>query len=190
MLLDRARAAQAETEALKVSAQETTAALQETTAELRDLKGELKWLQLHTKREQEQALEPKRFRRELIVCAVVAVGATILTIVTVLVLGNILREMAIETFDAARRRERGGPGAGLHGAAARAVQSAALLSWRQKAQARARVRLAIEDTLDEGLPRSFTPEIYQGKVAVLFEHVFETFREATNAGAWVEPSLG
>ena len=33
--LDRARAAQAETEALKVSAQETTAALQETTAELK-----------------------------------------------------------------------------------------------------------------------------------------------------------
>ena len=43
--LDRARAAQAETEALKVSAQETTAALQETTAELKNLKGELKWLQ-------------------------------------------------------------------------------------------------------------------------------------------------
>ena len=39
------RAAQVENEALKMSAQETTAALQETTAELRDLKGELKWLQ-------------------------------------------------------------------------------------------------------------------------------------------------
>ena len=63
------------------------------------------------------------------------------------------------------------------------VRGALVLNWRQKSQARARVRLAIEDTLDEGLPRSFTPEIYQGKVAVLFEHVFETFREATNAGA-------
>ena len=73
--LDRARAAQAENEVLKVSAQETTAALQETTAELKNLKGELKWLQLHTKREQELARDPKRFRRELIVCAVVAVGA-------------------------------------------------------------------------------------------------------------------
>ena len=41
-------AAQAENEALKVSAQETT-------AELQDLKGELKWLQLHTKREHELA---------------------------------------------------------------------------------------------------------------------------------------
>ena len=35
-------------------------------------------------------------------CAVVAVGATILTLVTVLVLGNILREIAIETFDTLR----------------------------------------------------------------------------------------
>ena len=100
--LDRARVAQAETEALKVSAQETTAALQETTAELKHLKGELKWLQLHTKREQELARDPKRFRRELIVCAVVAVGATILTLVTTLVLGNILREIAIETFETLR----------------------------------------------------------------------------------------
>ena len=52
-----------------MSAKETTVALQETTTELKDLKGELKWLKLHIKREQEQALEPKRFRRELIVCA-------------------------------------------------------------------------------------------------------------------------
>ena len=96
--VDRARAKQAETEALKVSAQETTAALQETTAELKNLKGELKWLQLHIKHEQAQEREPKRFRRELIVCAVVAVGATI----TTLVLGNILREMVIATLDAIR----------------------------------------------------------------------------------------
>ena len=85
-----------------MSAQETTSALQATTAELKDLKGELKWLQLHIKREQELARDPKRFRRELIVCAVVAVGATLLTLVTVLVLGNILREIAIETFDTLR----------------------------------------------------------------------------------------
>ena len=100
--VDRARAAQAENEALKVSAQETTAALQETTAELKNLKGELQWLQLHIKREQAQEREPKRFRRELIVCAVVAVGATLLTFVTTLILGNILREMAIEMFDTLR----------------------------------------------------------------------------------------
>ena len=71
-----------------MSAKETTAALQETTAELKTVRGELKCLQLHTKREHELARDPKRFRRELIVCAVVAVGATILTLVTMLVLGN------------------------------------------------------------------------------------------------------
>jgi type I restriction enzyme R subunit len=57
------------------------------------------------------------------------------------------------------------------------VRAALVLNWRQKAQARARVRLAIEDVLDEGLPRTFTPEIYQSKCAVLFEHVFETFAD-------------
>ncbi len=60
--------------------------------------------QPHIKREREQARarDPKRFRRELIVCAVVAIGATLITLVTVLVLGTILREMAIEMFDTLR----------------------------------------------------------------------------------------
>ena len=35
-------------------------------------------------------------------CAVVAVGSTILTLVIMLVLGNILREIAIETFETLR----------------------------------------------------------------------------------------
>ena len=55
------------------------------------------------------------------------------------------------------------------------VRSALVLNWREKAQARARIRLAIEDTLDEGLPRAYTPDVYQQKVGVLFEHVFESF---------------
>jgi type I restriction enzyme, R subunit len=35
------------------------------------------------------------------------------------------------------------------------------------------VRLAIEDELDDGLPRSYSPELYQQKCSALFEHVFE-----------------
>ena len=35
-------------------------------------------------------------------CAVVAVGATLITLVTMLVLGTIIREMAIEMFDTIR----------------------------------------------------------------------------------------
>ena len=58
------------------------------------------------------------------------------------------------------------------------VRAALVLDWRQRAQARAQVRQAIEDALDEGLPRSFTPEIYQSKCVILFEHVFERFTAA------------
>jgi type I restriction enzyme R subunit len=50
-----------------------------------------------------------------------------------------------------------------------------VLGWRQKAQARAGVRLAIEDGLDEGLPRAYTKEMYQTKCNALFEHVYESY---------------
>ncbi|MFN7915717.1 MAG: hypothetical protein U0Q55_10295 [Vicinamibacterales bacterium] len=46
--------------------------------------------------------------------------------------------------------------------------------WRRRS-AWAQVRLAIEDTLDGGLPRAYTPGLYQQKCAVLFEHVFQSF---------------
>ena len=52
--------------------------------------------------------------------------------------------------------------------------------WRQKAQGRAQVRIAIEDVLDEGLPRAYTPELYKQKCSALFEHVFETFGTANS----------
>jgi type I restriction enzyme, R subunit len=49
------------------------------------------------------------------------------------------------------------------------------LDWRKRVDARARVQLAIEDILDEGLPRAYTPELYQGKCKPLFEHVYENY---------------
>jgi type I restriction enzyme R subunit len=49
------------------------------------------------------------------------------------------------------------------------------LNWRQTTQARARIKDAIESTLDEGLPRTYAPEIYKKKCGVVFEHVFEAF---------------
>jgi type I restriction enzyme, R subunit len=49
------------------------------------------------------------------------------------------------------------------------------ISWRQQVGARARVRLAIEDALDEGLPRAYSKEIYEKKCAV-FEHVYESYQ--------------
>lgn len=57
------------------------------------------------------------------------------------------------------------------------VKQALVIDWRQKAQARAQVRLAIEDELDEGLPRVYSPELYQQKCSAVFEHVFETFQQ-------------
>jgi type I restriction enzyme R subunit len=50
-----------------------------------------------------------------------------------------------------------------------------VLNWRQQAQAREQVKLVIEDVLDEGLPRAYTPDLYTSKCSVVFEHVFETF---------------
>jgi type I restriction enzyme R subunit len=37
------------------------------------------------------------------------------------------------------------------------------------------VRLAIEDTLDEGLPCAYTQQLYQTKCNTLFEHVYESY---------------
>ncbi len=51
-----------------------------------------------------------------------------------------------------------------------------VLDWRKRSSARAQIRLAIEDTLDEGLPRTFTKELYNAKCEVLFEHVYESYQ--------------
>ena len=50
-----------------------------------------------------------------------------------------------------------------------------VLNWRQKASARSQVKLAIEDMLDQGLPRSYTPDLYQQKCSAVFEHFYETY---------------
>lgn len=57
------------------------------------------------------------------------------------------------------------------------LKSLLVLNWRQKSAARSQLKLAIEDTLDTGLPRVYTPEIYQEKCSTLFEHVYESYPE-------------
>jgi len=52
-----------------------------------------------------------------------------------------------------------------------------ILNWRQKPAARATLRIAIEDVLDKGLPRAYTPDMYQGKCLAVFEHVYESYPE-------------
>jgi type I restriction enzyme R subunit len=58
-----------------------------------------------------------------------------------------------------------------------------VLNWRQKSTARSQLKLAIEDILDTGLPRAYTPELYNLKCAALFEHVYESYPER-NAGVY------
>lgn len=52
-----------------------------------------------------------------------------------------------------------------------------VLNWRQKSTARSQLKLTIEDTLDSGLPRTYTPEIYHQKCSAVFEHVYESYPE-------------
>jgi type I restriction enzyme R subunit len=58
-----------------------------------------------------------------------------------------------------------------------------VLNWRKKSMARSQLKLTIEDTLDTGLPRAYTPELYEKKCSAVFEHVFESYPER-NAGAY------
>jgi type I restriction enzyme, R subunit len=58
-----------------------------------------------------------------------------------------------------------------------------VLNWRKKAAARSLLRLAIEDTLDSGLPRVYTPDIYRQKCSAIFEHVYESYPEK-NVGVY------
>jgi type I restriction enzyme R subunit len=51
-----------------------------------------------------------------------------------------------------------------------------VIGWRQRVGARARVQLAIQDTLDEGLPRAYSKEVYESKCVAVFEHVYESYQ--------------
>lgn len=50
-----------------------------------------------------------------------------------------------------------------------AIQS---VDWRQTVQGRAKIKEAIEDTLD-GLPEAYTRTIFSEKCSRVFEHVYE-----------------
>jgi type I restriction enzyme R subunit len=52
-----------------------------------------------------------------------------------------------------------------------------VINWRQKSSARSQLKITIEDVLDTGLPRKFTPELYRDKCSKLFEHMYEKYPE-------------
>jgi len=60
-----------------------------------------------------------------------------------------------------------------------------VLNWRQKAAARSQLKLAIEDTLDHGLPRAYDKPLYEQKCSALFEHVYANYADRTT-GVYAE----
>ena len=56
-----------------------------------------------------------------------------------------------------------------------------VINWRQKSSARSQLKLTIEDMLDGGLPRVYSPELYQQKCSAVFEHFYESYPEAGNS---------
>jgi type I restriction enzyme R subunit len=50
-----------------------------------------------------------------------------------------------------------------------------VLDWRKRQSTRARIEDAIKDSLDTGLPRPYSPEIYKQKCSALFEHFYENY---------------
>jgi type I restriction enzyme R subunit len=51
-----------------------------------------------------------------------------------------------------------------------------VIGWRERVGARARVQIAIEDALDEGLPRAYSKELYQAKCTAVFDHIYESYQ--------------
>jgi type I restriction enzyme R subunit len=50
-----------------------------------------------------------------------------------------------------------------------------VLDWRKRQQARAEVRVTIEKMLDHGLPRAYTPELFEQKTTAVFQHVYDAY---------------
>ena len=54
-------------------------------------------------------------------------------------------------------------------------QGKLVLDWRKRQQARADVRVTIEELLDRGLPRAYTPELFEQKTSAVFQHVYDVY---------------
>ena len=51
-----------------------------------------------------------------------------------------------------------------------------VLGWRQKVSTRARIKIEIENALDEGLPRAYSKDLYEAKCSAVFEHVYQSYQ--------------
>ena len=57
------------------------------------------------------------------------------------------------------------------------IKELIVINWRQKSMARSQLKLSIEDVLDKGLPRVYSPEVYKQKCAVVFQHFYENYSD-------------
>jgi len=57
------------------------------------------------------------------------------------------------------------------------IKALLVLNWQQKSSARAKLKLQIEEALDIGLPRAYTPELYQQKCEAVFSHIEKAYPE-------------
>lgn len=57
------------------------------------------------------------------------------------------------------------------------IKDLLVIDWRNRIGSRSQVENGIKDTLDEGLPRAYTPELYQEKCSAIFQHVYERYPE-------------
>ncbi|MCX5880289.1 MAG: hypothetical protein NTU74_00225 [Deltaproteobacteria bacterium] len=50
-----------------------------------------------------------------------------------------------------------------------------ILKDKERLQTRAEVRVTIEKMLDQGLPRAYTPELFDQKTTAVFQHVYDAY---------------
>jgi type I restriction enzyme R subunit len=64
------------------------------------------------------------------------------------------------------------------------IKALLVLNWQQKSSARAKLKLQIQEALDIGLPRAYTPELYLQKCEAVFAHIEKAYpeRDLSNYG--------
>ena len=50
-----------------------------------------------------------------------------------------------------------------------------VIDWRKKQETRAQVYVTVQDILDKGLPRTYTPVLFQQKCDAVYQHIFESY---------------
>lgn len=58
------------------------------------------------------------------------------------------------------------------------LKSTLVIGWRQKVNAKAKLKETIGKTLEEGLPEAYSDEAYRDKCTAVFEHVYEAYPDA------------